>query len=58
MKRKGEYEYKNIRISSGVENWRRPVGLPLNFPLPILDQANSGRSESEKEEEKEARVLY
>lgn len=24
------------RISSGVENWRRPVGLLLNFPLPIV----------------------
>jgi hypothetical protein len=21
--------------SSGVDKWRRPVGLPLNFPLPI-----------------------
>lgn len=26
----------NLLISSGVENWRRPVGLPLNFPLPII----------------------
>jgi len=23
-----------IPISSGVEKWRRPVGLPLNFPRP------------------------
>lgn len=28
-------DLENILICSGVENWRRPVGLPLNFPLPI-----------------------
>ena len=27
----------NVPISSGVEKWRRPVGFPLNFPLPAPD---------------------
>jgi len=25
-------------MSSWVENWRRPVGLLLNFPLPIFNE--------------------
>lgn len=29
-------EIVNILISSGVENWRRPVGFPLNLPRPML----------------------
>lgn len=29
---------KGLRMSSWVENWRRPVGLLLNFPLPIFNE--------------------
>jgi hypothetical protein len=29
------------RISSGVENWRFPVGLFLNFPRPIVSRDKS-----------------
>lgn len=32
-----------LRISSTVEKLRRPVGLPLNLPLPILFFPASGR---------------
>jgi hypothetical protein len=30
-----------LRICSGVEKWRWPVGFPLNFPLPILINQNN-----------------
>ncbi|KAK3423939.1 hypothetical protein EUGRSUZ_F00691 [Eucalyptus grandis] len=34
-----------LLISSGVKNWRRPVGLPLNFPLPMAQRRASPPAE-------------
>lgn len=37
--RKGEIGWgRGLRSSSGVENWRWPVGLLLNFPLPMASK--------------------
>jgi hypothetical protein len=33
----------SLPISSGVEKLRRPVGFPLNFPLPMA-AASEGRA--------------
>ena len=39
----------SLPISSGVEKLRRPVGFPLNFPLPMAAAAGAGREESAAE---------
>jgi len=38
----------SLPISSGVEKLRRPVGFPLNFPLPMA-AAGADRGESAAE---------
>jgi len=42
-KRKGGQASASLPISSGVEKLRRPVGFPLNFPLPMA-AASEGRA--------------
>ena len=46
-----ERERERVRISSGVEKLRWPVGLPLNFPLPIFQSWSTERRERERERE-------
>jgi hypothetical protein len=38
-KQKGGQAGASLPISSGVEKLRRPVGFPLNFPLPMAATA-------------------
>ena len=44
-----ERERERVRISSGVEKLRWPVGLPLNFPLPIFQSWSTEQRERERE---------
>lgn len=50
----GREGMKIIPISSGVEKWRRPVGLPLNLPRPMIGaEKSSNPGKTSKVEPKE-----
>lgn len=51
-----ERENYCLRMSSGVENWRRPVGLLLYFPLPIVDEKQKGKSRNGRKKQKRSRI--